>query len=430
MQAACTILDVSESGYYAAKDRPRSERAIRHTWLTELCSEIHTNSRGTYGARRVHAELTLGRGLTVGHNQVELVMRRAGIQGLTGRPAFKRVKNLATAADLVNRDFTADDRDRLWVTDITEHRTREGKLYCCAVLNTYSRRVVGWSIDSAQTATLVTNALSMAIDNRQPDGTIIHSDQGVQFTSWLFTQRIKDAGLTPSMGSIGDCFDNSMIESFWSRMQVELLDRKRWKTRVELATAIFEYIEIFYNRQRHTPRLACSPPLSSKLHRPSPQLENPVTRLHQTQGTSEPPSDPGRFTTCPAASTAACFETSKPPGLHMEASSESATDLASEPTTPCGCYGSAAASTGKINQRHPSEVGYHAQLGRPRCPRRAGPRPADACATAAKTGAVPKHRNSILPGKRKLSTEPGPTLRKVTVMIPEWVLNHSDHEAC
>jgi putative transposase len=261
VQTACRVLAVSESGFYASRGRQRSERAIRHAWLTELCQQVHTDSRGTYGARRVHAELTLGRGLTVGHNQVELVMRRAGIQGLTGRPGWKRVKNLATAADLVNRDFGREDRDRLWVTDITEHRTREGKLYCCAVLDTYSRRVVGWSIDSAQTATLVTNALSMAIDNRQPAGTIIHSDQGVQFTSWLFAQRIKEAGLTPSMGSIGDCFDNSMIESFWSRMQVELLDRRRWNTRVELATAIFEYLEIFHNRQRRHSALGMLTPV-------------------------------------------------------------------------------------------------------------------------------------------------------------------------
>jgi transposase InsO family protein len=162
------------------------------------------------------------------------------------------VPNVATAQDRVRWQFRRDGRDQLWVTDITEHPTREGKVYCAVVLDTFSRRVVGWSIDSQPTASLVTNALGMAIEQRRPrDGrTVIHSDQGTQFTSWAFTQRAIDSGLVPSMGSVGNCFDNAMIESFCSRLQVELLDRRRWKTRVELANAIFEYIEIFHNRRR------------------------------------------------------------------------------------------------------------------------------------------------------------------------------------
>jgi putative transposase len=149
--------------------------------------------------------------------------------------------------------FTRTQPNRLWVTDITEHRTREGKVYCAVVLDTFSRRVVGWSIDSSQTAALVTNALGMAIANRDPQrGVIVHSDHGVQFTSWAFTDRVKRSGLVPSMGSIGDCYDNAVIESFWGRMQTELLDRKRWKTLIELANAIFDYLEIFHNRQPHS----------------------------------------------------------------------------------------------------------------------------------------------------------------------------------
>jgi transposase InsO family protein len=121
-------------------------------------------------------------------------------------------------------------------------------VYCAVVLDTFSRRVVGWSIDSAQTSTLVTG---MAIQNRQPPpGTIIHSDHGTQFTSWAFTRRAQESGLVASMGSIGDCFDNSVIESFWGRMQTEMLNRKKWRTRIELANAMFEYLEIFHNRQR------------------------------------------------------------------------------------------------------------------------------------------------------------------------------------
>ena len=147
------------------------------------------------------------------------------------------------------------------VTDITEHPTREGKVYCAVVLDVSSRRVVGWSIDVSPTAALVTNALGMAIERRGPDGTVIHSDQGTQFTSWAFTRRAIDSGLLPSRGSVGSCFDNAMIESFWSRMQVELSDRRHWRTRVELANAIFEYLEIFHNRQRRHSALGMLTPV-------------------------------------------------------------------------------------------------------------------------------------------------------------------------
>ena len=207
MKLACRVLAVSESGFYAQRDRPPSVRAIRHAALTDLIGRVHLDSRGTYGARRVHAELTLGHGLVVGHNAIELLMRRAGLAGVSGRPRFRRVPNVATASDLVERQFGRREPDRLWVTDITEHPTREGKLYCAVVLDVWSRRVVGWSIDASPTAALVTNALGMAIDQRGPTGTVIHSDQGTQFTSWAFTRRAIDSGLLPSMGSVGSCYD-------------------------------------------------------------------------------------------------------------------------------------------------------------------------------------------------------------------------------
>ena len=269
VEKACGVLGVSVSGYYAWRDRPPSARAIRHVWLTELITKVHSDSRGTYGAARVHAELTLGHGIAVGHEAVAMLMRRAGLQGLSGRPKYRSIPNMATASDLVDRRFGRNEPDQLWVTDITEHRTREGKLYCAVVLDTFSRRVVGWSIDSAATATLVTNALGMAIDQRQPvaGATVIHSDQGTQFTSWAFTQRAIDSGLLPSMGSVGDCYDNAMIESFWSRMQVELLDTRRWKTRVELASAIFEYLEIWHNRQRRHSSLGMMTPIEFETRR-------------------------------------------------------------------------------------------------------------------------------------------------------------------
>lgn len=211
-QMACRLLGVSESGFHAWRHRPPSQRAVRHAWLTDLIVEIHTASRGVYGARRVHAELTLGRGVEVGHNAVEMLMRRAGLQGITGRPKFRKVDNLATASDRVERSFGRSEANELWVTDITEHPTREGKVYCAVVLDAWSRRVVGWSIDSSPNAALVTNALGMAIEQRQPTSgtTVIHSDQGTQFTSWAFTQRAVESGLLPSMGSKGDCYDNAM----------------------------------------------------------------------------------------------------------------------------------------------------------------------------------------------------------------------------
>jgi transposase InsO family protein len=267
IQLMCRILSVSESGFYAWRSRAPSERQIRHAWLTDLITEVHLDSRGTYGGLRVHAELTMGRGIVVGHNAVAMLMRRACLSGLPGRSRRRFAPQVATAADLVERDFVRQSPDELWVTDITEHPTREGKLYCCCVLDVFSRRVVGWSIDASPTATLVTSALGMAIETRRPSGTLIHSDHGTQFTSWAFTRRALDSGLVPSMGSIGDCFDNAVVESFWARMQVELLDRQRWNTRLELANAIFEYLEIFHNRKRRHSSLGMLAPIEyEKMH--------------------------------------------------------------------------------------------------------------------------------------------------------------------
>jgi Integrase core domain/HTH-like domain/Helix-turn-helix domain len=180
-QLACRVLQVSESGFYAWRTRAPSPQTLRHAWLTDMINQIHVDFRGVYGYRRVHAELTLGHGITVGPEAVWLLMRKAGLQGISGRPRYRRIPNQPTASDLVERAFAREQPDRLWVTDITEHPTREGKVYCAAVLDVFSRRVVGWSIDSTPTAALVTNALGMAIGQRCPtDSTVIHSDQGTQ----------------------------------------------------------------------------------------------------------------------------------------------------------------------------------------------------------------------------------------------------------
>ena len=263
---ACRVLDVSCAGYYAWRVRPPSARAIRHAWLTDLIGQVHAASRGTYGAPRVRAELVLGMGITVGHNAVAMLMHRAGLKGRPARRAWRARPRLVTVSDRVDRQFTVSEPNALWVTDITEHPTREGKVYCCVVLDAYSRRVVGWSIDSTQTQALVTNALGMAVENRRPaPGTILHSDHGTQFTSWTFTTRGQDSGLLTSMGTVGDALDNAVAESFWARMQVELLNRRRWHTRVELANAIFECIEIFHNRHRRHSALGMRTPIEYEM---------------------------------------------------------------------------------------------------------------------------------------------------------------------
>lgn len=261
VHTCCRLLGVSRQGYYRYRKRPTSATELRRRWLTGLIREIHIASRGTYGYRRIHAELTMGMNIPCSSRLVWVLMTRAGIGGLPGPARIKRLKGVATADDLVNRKFHRLALNELWVTDITEHPTREGKVYCAAVLDACSRKIIGWAIDSKQDSTLVVNALDMAIRARQPDpGGIVHADHGVQFTSWVFTQKIRYAGLLPSFGTVGDGLDNAMMESFWSSMQIELLNRKKWKTRIELANAIFEYIEVFYNRHRRHSSLGYATP--------------------------------------------------------------------------------------------------------------------------------------------------------------------------
>lgn len=175
----CRVLGVSKPGYYRYRRRPTSPTQLRRQWLTGLIQEVHLASRGTYGYRRVHAELTLGMDVTVSSRLVFTLMHDAGIYGLPGPARVKRLRGIVTAGDLFNRKFHRVMPNELWVTDITEHRTREGKVYCCCVMDTYSRKIVGWSIDSSQDTRLVINALDMAIKNRDPaPGGIVHADHG------------------------------------------------------------------------------------------------------------------------------------------------------------------------------------------------------------------------------------------------------------
>jgi putative transposase len=274
---ACRVLRVSRSGYYEWRDRPISDRARENELLVKYIEQIHADSRNTYGSPRVHAELTLGLGLSVNRKRVARLMRHAGIQGLYRRKrSWTTVRDPAAepAPDLVNRHFTVDGPDRLWITDITEHPTGEGKVYCAAVMDAYSRLIIGWSINSHMRTELVTDALGMATIRRRPDNnsTILHSDHGSQYTSWAFGQRLRAAGLLASMGTVGDCYDNAMMESFWGTLQLEVLDQNTWKTRDELANAIFEWIECWYNPKRRHSSIGMHTPVTFEaLHTRSDQ---------------------------------------------------------------------------------------------------------------------------------------------------------------
>ena len=272
---ACRLLGVSRSGYYEWKDRPISAREQDNELLVKQIKQIHADSRGSYGSPRVHAELTLGLGLAVNEKRVARLMRQAGVRGLyvrRRRGCTVRNPDAEPAGDLVNRQFSVTATNRLWLTDITEHPTADGKLYCAAVMDAYSRRIIGWSMAPHIRTDLVLDALGMAVLRRTPKNgeTILHSDHGSQYTSWAFGQRIKNAGLLGSMGSVGDCYDNAMMESFWGTLQLEVLDRRNWNSLDELANAIFEWIECWYNTtRRHSSIGMLSPVDFEQLHTPS-----------------------------------------------------------------------------------------------------------------------------------------------------------------
>lgn len=248
---ACRVLEVSTSTYYDALKREPSQRELDDRRLTHLIVEVHRGSRGTYGAPRVHAELRMGLGLRIGRKRVARLMGQAGIFGVSHRRKARHRPVTATHDDLVRRKFSAEGPDQIWFTDITQHRAADGWVYCCAVIDAFSRRVVGWSIADHVRSELVVDALEMARWQRRPQGTVVHADRGSQYTSWVFGHRLRAAGLLGSMGRVASSVDNALIESFWSTMQRELLDRHQWQSQSELASAIFEWIEGWYNPRRH-----------------------------------------------------------------------------------------------------------------------------------------------------------------------------------
>jgi putative transposase len=223
--------------------------------LTAEIQSIHRESRGTYGAPRVHAEL-VARGGGIGRKRVARLMRAAGVQGVSRRKQFvttRRDGTVASTPDLVKRQFAATAPNRLWVADITYIPTRAGFLFLAVVLDAWSRRVVGWAMAAHLRTELVLDALDMALRGRRPDRVIHHSDHGCQYTSTAFGFRCREAGVQPSLGSVGDAYDNALCESFFATLECELLDRRRFVTPAEARLAVFDYIEGWYNlRRRHS----------------------------------------------------------------------------------------------------------------------------------------------------------------------------------
>jgi len=254
VRVLCQALEVSPSGYYGwhrrqSEPAPRTQANQR---LRENIVRIHQASHQTYGAPRVHAELE-AEGIQVGRKRVARLMRTAGLVGVSRRKWITttvRDRNARPAPDLVERDFMAPGANRLWVADITYIPTWAGFLYLAVVLDAFSRRIVGWAMETHLRTELVLEALNMALAQRRPAGVIHHSDQGTQYTSIAFGMRCRESGVRPSMGSVGDCFDNAMCESFFATLECELLDRRHFRTQVEARMAVFEFIEGWYNPHR------------------------------------------------------------------------------------------------------------------------------------------------------------------------------------
>jgi len=260
----CRLLGVSPSGYYAWRTRRPSRRAQQDASLTDRIRAIHSRSRGTYGVPRVHAELA-GEGTRVGRKRVARLMRGAGLRGVSRRRWQRttiRNDSARPAPDLVQRRFAATGPDQLWVADITYIPTWAGFLYLAVVVDAWSRRVVGWAMETHLRTELVLDALEMALLQRKPGSVIHHSDQGCQYTSIAFGLRCKEAGVRPSMGSVGDCYDNALCESFFASLECEVLDRRRFRSQAEARMAVFDFIEGWYNPWRRHSALDYDSPVA------------------------------------------------------------------------------------------------------------------------------------------------------------------------
>jgi putative transposase len=274
----CRVLGVSPGGYYARLKRPLSARACANAELSAQIAEIHRRSRATYGAPRIHVELA-EQGIRVGIKRVARLMRAAGLRGVSRRNwivTTVRDRQARPAPDLVERNFTATAPNRLWVADITYIPTWAGFLYLAVVLDVFSRRIVGWAMETYLRTELVLKALDMALGQRRAAGVIHHSDQGSQYTSFAFGKRCAQARLRRSMGSVGDCFDNAMCESFFATLECELLNRRSFKTQVEARLAVFDFIEGWYNPHRRHSALDYLSPINYERSRSTASRTSPT----------------------------------------------------------------------------------------------------------------------------------------------------------
>ncbi len=283
----CRLLGVSTSGYYAWQRRGTSARAEADRELLSMIQAIHAGSHGAYGAPRIHAELG-ARGVRVGRKRVARLMRSVALAGVSRRKrphTTVRSRGTAKAPDLVQRQFTAEAPDRLWVADITYVPTGSGFLYLAVVVDVFSRRVVGWAMESHIRTELVLQALNMALYLRRPQGVIHHSDQGIQYTAYAFGKRCSEWSVRPSMGSVGDCYDNALCESFFASLECELLDRRSFQTHAEARMAVFQYIEGWYNTHRRHSSIGYYAPIAfERRYTSNIQHVEPLT-VHQIEAT-------------------------------------------------------------------------------------------------------------------------------------------------
>ena len=261
----CRLLEVSRSGYYAWRVRPESQRAKTDQELTGVIRRLHAESRGVYGSPKMRDELR-DEGYRCGRHKVARLMRKAGLKGCPKRRfrvTTQRDPSHAVADNLLEQDFTAEGPNQRWASDITYISTQQGWLFLAVVMDLYSRRIVGWSMSRWMSRHLVIDALTMAIDQRQPDGVLIHhSDRGAQYTSDDFRAELEKHGIQCSMSARGNCYDNAVVESFFGLLKRERINRTRYLTRDEARADVFDYIECFYNRKRRHGRLGNISPVA------------------------------------------------------------------------------------------------------------------------------------------------------------------------
>jgi putative transposase len=265
VQVMCRLLKVTPSGFYAWDERPMSARQRADIALTARIHEIHRRSRETYGSPMIHAELADEHGIHVGRKRVARLMRAAGLRGATLRKFVVTTNSgmqRSEVADLVERRFYAERPNRLWVADATYIPTWSGFLYLAIVLDVFSRKVVGWAMQNTLHTELMLAAIDMAITMRRPQRVIHHSDHGCQYTSYAFGKRCQEAGIMPSMGTVGDAYDNAMAESFFATLEREVLSHRRFKSQAEAKMAIFDWLEGWYNPHRRHSALGYRSPVN------------------------------------------------------------------------------------------------------------------------------------------------------------------------